>query len=71
MTGVTWEELFADFDSHIADSYVPFPGLHEVLAELSQRYALGIITNGKGEFQQRSQVHALLGPAPRAIRVAS
>lgn len=25
----------------------------------------------KGEFQQRSQVHALLGPAPRAIRVAS
>jgi putative hydrolase of the HAD superfamily len=54
MTGITWEELFADFDARIADSYVPFPGLHEVLAELSQDYALGIITNGKGEFQQRT-----------------
>ncbi|QIF02797.1 HAD family hydrolase [Roseimicrobium sp. ORNL1] len=52
--GITWEELFADFDTHVADSYVPFPKLQEVLAVLSQSYSLGIITNGKGEFQQRT-----------------
>lgn len=28
ITGIPWEELFADFDAHIADSYVPFPGVH-------------------------------------------
>lgn len=54
INGITWEELFTDFDARIADSYVPFPGLHEVLAELFQTYALGIITNGRGEFQQRT-----------------
>lgn len=51
---ITWEELFADFDARIADSYAPFPKLHEVLTELSQTHALGIITNGRGEFQQRT-----------------
>lgn len=54
INGVTWEELFSDFDAHITYSYVPFPKMHEVLAELSQTYALGIITNGRGEFQQRT-----------------
>jgi putative hydrolase of the HAD superfamily len=54
INGITWEELFTDFDARIADSYVPFPGLHEVLEELSPTYALGIITNGRGEFQQRT-----------------
>lgn len=54
ITGIVWEELFSDFDRRIADHYVPFPGLHDVLAELSQTHALGIITNGKDEFQQRT-----------------
>jgi putative hydrolase of the HAD superfamily len=54
ITGIMWEELFADFDRRIADHYVPFAGLHDVLTELSHDYALGIITNGKGEFQQRT-----------------
>ncbi|RBP46412.1 putative hydrolase of the HAD superfamily [Roseimicrobium gellanilyticum] len=54
IAGVEWEELFADFDAHIAEHYVPFPALSEVLAALSREYALGIITNGKGEFQQRT-----------------
>jgi putative hydrolase of the HAD superfamily len=54
INGLTWEVLFADFDARIADSYIPFPGLHAVLEELFQRFALGIITNGRGEFQQRT-----------------
>lgn len=54
INGITWEELFTDFDARIAESYVSFPKLHEVLAELSQTHVLGIITNGRGEFQQRT-----------------
>jgi putative hydrolase of the HAD superfamily len=54
ITEIAWEELFTDFDARIVDHYVPFPDLHEVLAELSRDHALGIITNGRGEFQQRT-----------------
>lgn len=54
ITAITWGELFADFDARIAEHYVPFPGLHESLDELSRFYQLGLISNGRGEFQQRT-----------------
>lgn len=54
LTGISWEELFADFDARIAAHYIPFPGLSETLEELSRTYRLGLITNGRGEFQQRT-----------------
>lgn len=51
---VSWDELFADFDSRVADYYVPFPNLHSTLEELSREYRLGLITNGKTNFQNRT-----------------
>lgn len=55
ITKLSWQELFADFDSRIADHYLPFPLLRETLEALKKEgYSLGLITNGKGEFQMRS-----------------
>lgn len=51
---VTWDELFSDFDARISDYYVPFDSLHETLNELSQEYRLGMITNGRTHFQNRT-----------------
>jgi putative hydrolase of the HAD superfamily len=51
---VSWEELFADFDARIAQHYVPFPGMHETLRELARHYRLGLISNGRTEFQNRT-----------------
>ncbi len=51
---VSWEELFADFDARIAEHYVPFPGMHETLGELAGHYRLGLISNGRTEFQNRT-----------------
>jgi putative hydrolase of the HAD superfamily len=55
ISALTWQELFTDFDSRIAGYYVPFPDMHESLAELKQGgCSLGLVTNGKGEFQRRT-----------------
>lgn len=51
---VTWDELFADFDARISNYYVPFDSLHETLEALSREYRLGLITNGKTHFQNRT-----------------
>lgn len=50
----SWKTLFDDFDRHIAEHYVAFPAVHETLTKLSAFYRLGLITNGRGEFQQRT-----------------
>jgi len=49
-----WEQLYQDFTDRIADHYVAFPGVHEALATLAETYPLGIITNGRTFFQQRT-----------------
>lgn len=59
---VTWQELFADFDERIARHYIRFPQLHETLTDLASRYQLGLITNGRTAFQNRT-IEAL-GIAP-------
>lgn len=51
---LSWEELYADFLSRITDFYRPFPGLHEMLTDLGTRYTLGLITNGRTEFQKKT-----------------
>jgi putative hydrolase of the HAD superfamily len=52
---LTWETLFADFEQRITDYYLPFPQMREMLDELeAKEYKLGLITNGKGEFQKRT-----------------
>jgi putative hydrolase of the HAD superfamily len=55
VSGLTWQELFEDFDSRITDFYVPFPHLRETLDMLkASGYLLGLISNGRGTFQMRS-----------------
>lgn len=50
--GITWEELLQDYISKFKNNCVPFPNLIELLEELKDRnLKLGIITNGKGQFQ--------------------
>jgi putative hydrolase of the HAD superfamily len=53
--GIGWQELLADYESQFQFHCVPFPCLIEMLDALKQRgYLLGIITNGRGEFQKRA-----------------
>ncbi|WP_173918919.1 HAD family hydrolase [Halobacillus sp. Marseille-Q1614] len=50
--GVTWDELLQDYLSYFKENCVPFPNLLETLDRLKQNNLLiGIITNGKGQFQ--------------------
>jgi putative hydrolase of the HAD superfamily len=50
---IGWQELLGDYESQFQFHCVPFPFLIEMLDTLKQRgYLLGIITNGRGEFQK-------------------
>ena len=52
ITGMTWEELLRDYINEFQNHCVPFPNLVEMLEALNRRnLKLGIITNGKGQFQ--------------------
>lgn len=52
ITGLTWEGLLQDYISQFKNSCMPFPNLIGVLEELKDNdILLGIITNGKGQFQ--------------------
>lgn len=49
---ITWEELFDDYVENFKDHCTPFPNLMSMLEELRNRkIALGMITNGRGQFQ--------------------
>ncbi|MEK5442690.1 MULTISPECIES: HAD family hydrolase [unclassified Fredinandcohnia] len=49
---ITWEELLQDYICEFKNNCVPFPNLINMLKELKRRnIMLGIITNGKGQFQ--------------------
>lgn len=52
ITGLTWEELLQDCISEFKRSCVPFSNLISTLEELKNKgIVLGMITNGKGQFQ--------------------
>ncbi|MBL3646017.1 HAD family hydrolase [Bacillus sp. RHFB] len=52
ITGITWEDLLQDYISQFKNSCVPFPNLVSMLEKLrSNNLVLGMITNGKGQFQ--------------------
>jgi putative hydrolase of the HAD superfamily len=54
ITEITWEHLFLDYLDNFKNC-VPFPNLINMLEELkSKNIALGIITNGKGNFQMEN-----------------
>ncbi len=49
---LNWEELLLDYVNEFKHDCVPFPHLHSMLEELSNnKFILGIITNGYGQFQ--------------------
>lgn len=54
LSSIAWEELFQDFTHRVADHYTAFPGAKEALEGLSHGYLLGLITNGRTFFQQRT-----------------
>ncbi|MFD0051089.1 HAD family hydrolase [Actinomycetes bacterium NPDC127524] len=52
ITGVTWEDLLQDYICQFKNSCVPFPNLISMLEKLRRNnLVLGMITNGKGQFQ--------------------
>ena len=66
---VTWDELFHDFDARVTDFYVPFPNMRETLTVLARKYRLGLITNGRTEFQTRTIEALKIASFFSAIRV--
>jgi putative hydrolase of the HAD superfamily len=55
ISGLSWEKLLDDYETHFMLHCVPFPHINEMLTLLKQQgYLLGIITNGLGIFQTRS-----------------
>jgi putative hydrolase of the HAD superfamily len=55
VTDLSWQELLADFETRITDYYLPFPHLVEMLNTLrAAGYPLGLISNGREEFQMRT-----------------
>ncbi|WP_010280891.1 HAD family hydrolase [Bacillus timonensis] len=49
---IKWEELLQDYIDEFKHNCVPFPNLIDMLEELKRRKVrLGMITNGKGQFQ--------------------
>ncbi|PET53635.1 L-2-haloalkanoic acid dehalogenase [Bacillus sp. AFS001701] len=53
ITGITWEDLLQDYISQFKNNCIPFPNLLSMLDELkSNNLILGMITNGKGQFQK-------------------
>ncbi|MBS4172750.1 HAD family hydrolase [Bacillus sp. FJAT-49736] len=60
ITKVTWEELLKDYISEFKQYCVPFSNLIKMLKELKRvDLKLGIITNGKGQFQM-DNIQALM-----------
>jgi putative hydrolase of the HAD superfamily len=53
--GMSWQSLLEDYEIRFQSHCVAFPFLSEMLNELKQQdYLLGIITNGRGQFQARA-----------------
>lgn len=52
ISSITWEELLQDYIEEFKHHCVAFPHIHEMLEELKEnKIALGMITNGYGQFQ--------------------
>lgn len=53
--GISWRSFLEDYETQFQYHCVPFQFLTEMLNELKERgYLLGIITNGRGQFQDRA-----------------
>jgi putative hydrolase of the HAD superfamily len=55
IASITWEALLNDYETQFQFHCVPFPNLVAMLNTLQQQgYLLGIISNGRGEFQTKA-----------------
>jgi putative hydrolase of the HAD superfamily len=55
LDGITWPDLLRDYETQFQFHCLPFPFLMEMLDNLKQQgYLLGMISNGRGEFQNRA-----------------
>lgn len=55
ISGITWEDLLQDYLSQFKNNCIPFPNLIEMLEELrNMNLALGMVTNGIGQFQMEN-----------------
>ena len=55
LSDITWQDLLEDYVTQFQLHCIPFNGLIPMLSKLKQEgYRLGIITNGRTEFQRRS-----------------
>lgn len=53
--GISWQSLLGDYETQFQFHCVPFQFLTEMLNELKEQgYLLGIITNGRSQFQSRA-----------------
>ncbi len=53
--GLSWQMLLQDYEQQFQHHCIPFPGTIEMLSLLKkQGYLLGIISNGRGEFQTKA-----------------
>ena len=53
--GISWQALLEDYEKRFQFYCVPFQFLVEMLDDLKEKdYLLGIITNGRGQFQSRA-----------------
>ncbi|TFB24047.1 HAD family hydrolase [Filobacillus milosensis] len=52
ISALTWQSLLKDYLNNFKDCCTPFPGLMQTIKNLkSNNLVLGIITNGRGQFQ--------------------
>ncbi|ENH96058.1 hydrolase [Gracilibacillus halophilus YIM-C55.5] len=57
ITALAWTELLQDYTEEFKHCCVPFPNLIDMLEKLKQNHRkLGMITNGKGQFQQDNMI---------------
>ena len=55
LSDITWQALLEDYVTQFQLHCIPFDGLIPMLSKLKREgYRLGIITNGRTEFQRRS-----------------
>jgi putative hydrolase of the HAD superfamily len=52
INGIIWKQLLKDYLEEFKNHCIPFPNLINMLEELKKKsYLMGIITNGRGQFQ--------------------
>ncbi|TWT24906.1 HAD family hydrolase [Planomicrobium sp. CPCC 101110] len=69
--GISQEALLQDYVTKFQNHCIPFPGMHDMLDELKKRsIPMGIISNGKGQFQMNNIKALKIDPYFDAILIS-